>query len=120
MDIRLKASDNLFTTRHYLLYSHELNKVVHRLNYPFKYSFYALQSWVLLRDGKFVARKDELLDVLPDNDDREVVRVARDWRGSEKDRETRPSYYIQLLERQSRNMLLRIQAYETKRKERAN
>jgi len=120
MDIRVKASYNLFAARHYLLCPHELSKVVHRLNYPFKYSFYALQSWVLLRDGKFIGRKDELLDVLSDNDDREVVRVARDWRGSEKDQETRPLYYIQLLERQSRNMLLRTQAYETKREKRTN
>jgi len=115
-DIRVKASYNLFAARHYLLYPHELSKVVHRLNYPFKYSFYALQSWILLRDGRFVARKDELLDILSDNDDREVVRVARDWRASEKDREARPLYYIQLLERQSRNMLSRIQAHESKQR----
>lgn len=115
-DIRVKASYNLFAARHYLLYPHELSKVVHRLNYPFKYSFYALQSWVLFRDGKFVARKDELLDILSDNDDREVVRVARDWRGSEKDREARPLYYIRLLERQSKNMLSRIQIYESKQR----
>jgi len=116
MDIRVKTSYNLFAARHYLLYPHNLSKVVHRLNYPFKHSFYALQSWVLLRDGKFIARKDELLDILADNDDREVVRVARDWRGSEKDREARPSYYIRLLERQSENMLSRIQAQEIKQK----
>jgi len=113
-DIRVKASYNLFASRHYLLYPHELSKVVHRLNYPFKYSFYTLQSWVLLRDARYVARKDELLNILSDNDDREAVRVARDWRGSEEDREARPLYYIRLLERQSRNMLLRIQTYESK------
>lgn len=120
MDIRVKASYNLFAARHYLLYPHELDKVVHRLNYSFKYSFYALQSWVLLRDGKFIARKDELLDLLSDNDDREVVRVARDWRDSEKDREARPTYYIRLLERHSKNMLSRIQAYEINRKKRTS
>ncbi len=116
MDIRVKASSNVFTARHYLLYPHDLSKVVHRLNYPFKYSFYALQSWVLLRDGRYFSSKDELLSILSDNDNREVVRVARDWRKSEKDRENRPLHYIELLERWSRKMLLRVQAYETTKK----
>ena len=112
-DIRIKASSNLFAARHYLLYPHDLSKVVHKLYYPFKSCFYALQSWILMRKGKFVLLKDELLGVLPDADDQAVIRVTKDWRYSEKDREERPLYYIQLLERWSRSMLSRIQAYES-------
>jgi len=119
-DVRFKASSNLFTARHYLLYPHDLTKVVHNLYYPFKCCFFGLQSWILLYEDRFVARKDDLIDALTDTDDREVVRVARDWRESEKDREKRPLYYIELLEGWSRKMLLRVQAYETtKRNEKA-
>jgi len=112
-DVRFKSSSNLFVARHYLLYPHDLMKIVHKLYYPFKCCFFGLQSWILLCEGRFVAPKDDLIDVLTDVDDREVVRVARDWRQSEKDREKRPLYYIELLERWSRKMLLRVQAYET-------
>ena len=56
-DIRSKASANLHHARHYLLYPHELSEVVHKLYYPFKNCFYALQSWMVICDGKFVARK---------------------------------------------------------------
>ncbi len=115
-DVRVKASSNLFVARHYLLYPHDLVKVVHKLYYPFKCCFFGLQSWILLCEGRFVSLKDDLIDALTDEDDREVVRVARDWRQSEKDREKRPLYYIELLERWSRKMLLRVQAYEITKK----
>jgi hypothetical protein len=107
-DIRSKASANLHHARHYLLYPHELSEVVHKLYYPFKNCFYALQSWMVIRDGKFIARKDDLLKSLSDADDREVIRVTRDWWALEQDRGERPLYYIQLLERWSRNMLSRL------------
>ncbi len=117
-DIRVKASSNLLVARHYLLYPHGLMKIVHKLHYPFKCCFFGLQSWVLLREGRFIARKEDLLNVLSDPDDQEVTIVGRDWRKSHQDREKRPSYYIELLERWSRKMLLRVQAYEaTKRNE---
>lgn len=115
-DVRFKASSNLFTARHYLLYPHDPMKVVHKLYYPFKCCFFGLQSWIILSEGRFVALKDDLIDTLTDADDREVVRVARDWRESEKDREKRPLYYIELLERWSRKMLLRVHTYETTKK----
>ncbi len=115
-DVRFKASSNLFVARNYLIYPHDPRKVVHRLHYPFKCCFFGLQSWILLCEGRFVALKNDLIDALIDADDREVVRVARDWRQSEKDREKRPLYYIELLERWSRKMLLRVQAYETKKR----
>lgn len=112
-DIRIKASSNLFQARHYLLYPHDRSKVVHKLYYPFKFCFYALQSWILLRDGKYIARKDELLDSLSDPDDREVIQVTRDWKQLGQEFEKRPMYYMELLERWSRNMLARLQAYES-------
>lgn len=115
-DVRFKASYNLFTARHYLLYAHNPMKIVHKLYYPFECCFFGLQSWILLSEGRFVTLKDDLIDALTDADDREVVRVARDWRESEKDREKRALYYIELLERWSRKMLLRVQAYETTKK----
>ena len=112
-DIRIKASSNLFQARHYLLYPHDRSKVVHKLYYPFKSCFYALQSWILLRDGRYIARKDELLDSLSNPEDREVIQVARDWKQLKQEFEKRPVYYIELLERWSRNMLSRLQAYES-------
>jgi hypothetical protein len=111
-DIKIKASDNLLATRHYLLYSHDLADRVHNLHYPFKEAFYALQSWTLLRTGEFVARKEDLLPLLADADDQAVVMVARDWRQLEADRTARPRHYIELLERWSRRMLERVAGAE--------
>lgn len=111
-DIRLKAAENLFHSRHYLVLPHDLVKVVHKLHYPFKYCFYALQSWMYLQNGRFILRKDEIIDALSDDDDKEVVRVARDWGKLAENLEKRPLYYIQLLERWSRKMLHRLLEYD--------
>ncbi len=111
-EIRRKAAENLFDARHYLLYPHERSESVHKLGYRFKKCFYALQSWMLLLHGKFFARKEDLLSLLSDPDDLEVVWVTRDWAELEQDRTARPLYYIELLERWSRNMLSRLAAYE--------
>ena len=107
-DIRIKAAENLHLARHYLLHPHDLNEVVHKLYNPFKCCFFALQSWLLLCERKFFARKDDLLNSLSDADDKEVIRISRDWDKLNQDREARPLYYIQLLERWSRNMLSRL------------
>ncbi len=115
-DVRFKASSNLFIARNYLIYPHDPRKVVPRLHYPFKCCFFGLQSWILLCEDRFVALKNDLIDALTDADDREVVRVVRDWRQSEKDREKRPLHYIELLERWSRKMLSRVQSYKTTKK----
>lgn len=111
--VRIQGSQNLFDARHYLVYPHDLSKVVHRLYHNFKSCFYILQSWTLLHDGRFLARKDELLGVLSDTDDQEVIQVGRDWRHLEQDREKRPLHYIELLERWSRKMLSRVQIYQS-------
>lgn len=111
--VRIQGSQNLFDARHYLVYPHDLSKVVHRLYHNFKSCFYILQSWILLHDGRFLARKDELLGVLSDTDDQEVIQVGRDWRHLEQDREKRPLHYIELLERWSRKMLSRVQIYRS-------
>jgi predicted nucleotidyltransferase len=110
--IKVIASANSHHARHYLLYPHDLNKVVHNLKYPFKNCFYALQAWTLLKENKYVARKNDILETLKEADDKEVVLVARDWKELEEDRTKRPLYYINLLERWSRNMLLRLQTYK--------
>lgn len=60
---------------------------------------------------EFIATKHELLAHLWETDDREVMRVAENWHELEQDREAQPSYYIELLERWSRSMLLRLQTY---------
>jgi len=106
--IRVIASANSHHARHYLLYPHNLSKAVHNLKYPFKSCFYALQAWILLKENKYVARKNGILKILKDADDKEVVLVARDWKELEEDRTKRPLYYINLLELWSRNMLLRL------------
>ncbi len=106
--IQVIASANLFHARHYMLYPHDHSKAVHKLYYPFKECFYALQSWVLLHEGRFVPTKDGIIEQLTDEDDREVIRIARDWHELQQDREQRPLYYIELLERWSRNMLLSL------------
>jgi len=111
-DIQLKACAGLFAARHYLLFPHDLSEKVHRLRESFKYGFFGLQSWMLLRTRKYFARKDDLIAALSDPDDREVVRIARDWHQLSQDRTARPLYYVQLLERWSRNMLSRLEALE--------
>jgi len=107
-DIRVKASTNLHHARHYMLHPHDLKVVVNKLYYPFKECFYGVQSWILLTTGKYYARKDELLAVLSDGDDKEIIHVAKDWRKLADDRAARPMYYIQLLERWCRKMMARI------------
>ncbi|TKJ43333.1 hypothetical protein CEE36_04695 [candidate division TA06 bacterium B3_TA06] len=111
-DIKFKASDNLHAARHYLLFPHDLPKVVHKLKYHFKNCFYALQWWVLINESKFIPRKDDIIEMLDDTDDKEVVRVARDWHKLEDDRTQRPAYYIELLERWSRGMIAKLETYE--------
>lgn len=108
LDVRVKASTNLHVARHYLLFPHDLPKKVHALHYPFKECFYALHEWMLVQRGEFFPRKDDLLAVLTDADDRAVVTVARDWRWTEDDRTARPLHYIELLERWSRRILERV------------
>ncbi len=109
--IQLTASANMFHARQYLLYPHDWSKAVHKLYYPFKQCFYALQSWILLREGRFVPTKDGIVEQLTDADDGEVVRIARDWHELQLDREQRPLYYMELLERWSRKMLLRLRDF---------
>lgn len=119
--IQVISSANLFHARHYLVYPHDLDRVVHKLYYPFKECFYALQSWVLLCEGGFIPTRDELAGHLSAADDKAVITVARNWHDLERDREERPLYYIEMLERWSRNMLLRLptmpadQAHEEER-----
>jgi len=110
-DIRIKTDDNLHAARHYLLYPHDLPKVVHKLKYHFKRCFYALQSWQLLSTGKFINTKVEILDILSDPIDVEVIRVARDWFKIGDDLTARASYYIELLERWSRGMMRKLENY---------
>lgn len=111
-DIRLKASDNLHAARHYLLYPHDLPKVVHKLKYQFKNCFYALQSWLLLTQDRFIPPKNEILEYLDNPDDREVVRVARDWYGLTDDLTAHARYHIELLERWSRGMTAKLESHE--------
>jgi predicted nucleotidyltransferase len=110
-DIKTKADDNLHAARHYLLYPHNLPKVVHNLKYHFKRCFYALQSWQFLSTGKFINTKTEILDILNDPIDMEVIRVARDWFKMTDDLTERACYYIELLERWSRGMVRKLENY---------
>jgi hypothetical protein len=110
-DVRFKALTNLMHARHYLLYPHELSLKVHGLRYSFKECFYALQEWELAREGTWYDRKDDLLGVLTDEDDRAVVRAARDWHQSEAERTARALDYVELLERWSRSMLARLAGF---------
>ena len=67
-----------------------------------------MQSWMLWTTGRYYARKDDLLTDLSDPDDKQIIRVAKDWHELSDDRAYRPMYYIQLLERWCRKMLARI------------
>jgi len=107
-DARRKASNNLLVARHYLLYPHDLTQKVHVLRYPFKECVYALQAWWLAREGKFPGRKEDLLGAVTEADDKLVVTVVRDWGETQEDRAARPRHYVELLERWSRGMLLRL------------
>jgi predicted nucleotidyltransferase len=114
-DVKFKADENLHAARHYLLYPHDLAEVVHKLKYNFKRCFYALQSWVLLTEGRFTDTKAEIIEMLDDNVDKEVIRVARDWYEITDDLSDRPAYYIGLLERWSRNMMRKLETFQTER-----
>jgi hypothetical protein len=81
---------------------------VHRLRHRFKWAFFALQSWAFVEHGRYVSRLGDLLEIVPTPDDREVLRVVCDWHLLEDDRNARPLYYMQLLERWSRGMMARI------------
>jgi predicted nucleotidyltransferase len=109
-DVRRKACDNLIAARHYLIYPHDRAQAVHKLKYPFKFCFFALQAWILAQEGRFIERKEDLLAALNDPLDRAVVEVARDWDKSERNRAERPLLYMELLERWSSNMLKRLPA----------
>lgn len=67
---------------------------------------------MLLRDGKFINRKDDIIDLLSDDVDEEVVKVARDWHKLEDDRTQRPAYYVELLERWARGMVRKLDDFE--------
>jgi predicted nucleotidyltransferase len=110
-DVKLKADDNLHAARHYLLFPHELSEVVHKLKYHFKNSFYALQSWYLISKGEYISTKDEIIDLTDDPVDEEVVRVARDWYKLDDDLTQRPDHYIELLERWSRGMIVKLESF---------
>lgn len=105
LDVRFKANENLHHARHYLLFPHDLPRVVHRLMYPFKNCFYALQSWFLFTTGNFILRKNDMLPMLDNDVDKEAVRIARDWHRDVDDRTARPEHYITTLERWSRGMI---------------
>jgi predicted nucleotidyltransferase len=107
-DVRIKVSDVVHTARHYLLFPHDPKVVVHRLHYRFKECFFGMQSWMLLTEGKYYQKKTALLEVLTDPDDREVIRIAKDWHDLHEDREQRPEHYIRTLERWGRKMMARI------------
>jgi hypothetical protein len=107
-DIRRKAFDNLLAARHYLIYPHDRSRAVHKLMYPFKFCFFALQAWLLVQEGEFIGRKGDLLKRLSDPLDREMVEVVRDWHKSEQDRTERPLHYIELLGRWSSHMLAQL------------
>jgi predicted nucleotidyltransferase len=112
MNVMYKANENLHHARHYLLFPHDLPKVVHRLKYPFKNCYYALQSWVFLKEGIFILRKDDMLELLDDENDKQVVLTARDWYRTAEDRTARPAYYIELLERWSKGMIGKVESAE--------
>ncbi len=107
-DVRTKASANLHHARHYMLHPHDLAVVVNRLYYPFKECFYALQSWMLLTTGTYYPRKADMLAALSAPDDKEVVRIAKDWHQLSQDRTDRPEHYVRILERWSRKMLAKV------------
>jgi len=108
-DIRLKACDNLHTARHHLLFSRDLSNSVLGLKFNFYNCFFALQNWLLVTRGEFVARKKDISDYLDDPDDAEVVRVARDWYKLTDDLTAHAQRYVELLERWSRKMLKKLE-----------
>lgn len=109
-DVRLKACDNLHTARHHLLFSRDLSESIPGLKFNFYNCFFALQNWLLVTQGKFVARKNDMLDYLDDPDDAEVVRVARDWYKLSDELSVNAQRYVELLERWGRKMLKKLEA----------
>jgi hypothetical protein len=107
-DVRLKACDNLHTARHHLLFSRDLSESLLGLKFNFYNCFFALQNWLLATQGKYIARKSDMLDYLDDPDDAEVVRVARDWYKLSDELTAHAQRYVELLERWGRKMLKKL------------
>lgn len=112
IDIKMKACDNLHIARHLLMFGESLSGMVSGLRSNFYSCFFALQNWILVTHGRYVERKEDILDCLDDPIDKQVVSVARDWYDIEDDPTTRASYYVELLEQWSRGMLAKLETYE--------
>ncbi|NLI97957.1 nucleotidyltransferase domain-containing protein [bacterium] len=115
IDIKMKACDNLHIARHLLMFGESLSSIVSGLRSNFYSCFFALQNWILVVRGRYFERKNDILDYLDDLIDKQVVSVARDWYDIQDDLQTRPSYYIGLLERWARGMIAKLEVYSAKK-----
>ena len=98
MRVRVKILSNLHAVRHYCVFSHDPQKAVERLKTHFKLCFWALQSWFVVTTGHYYERKEQLMQVVDEPVDREVLRIARDWRELAEDRKRQPHYYFEAIE----------------------
>jgi hypothetical protein len=92
------AAYNLLNARHYLLYPHDLAQKVGRTYYMFKECLFSLEGFLLATTGRFHGRKQELLAVVTEPEDRALVEIVRGWRESGADRQERPEWYFRQLE----------------------
>ena len=104
--------ENLHTACQYLLYHCDLPKAVHNIGFHLKKCFFGLETWFLLTRGRFLKTREEMLQILDDNNDKEVVCIARDWNKLTDDLTARPVYYIELLGRWARGMHSKLVSLE--------
>jgi predicted nucleotidyltransferase len=113
-DIKMKTCDNLHIARHHILFSQDLSGAASGLKFNFYNCFFALQNWIFVTRGRFIATKSDILAFLDDPVDKEVVRIARDWYKLTDDLTARPFYYIELLERWGRGMAARLEGFSVR------
>jgi uncharacterized protein len=111
-EIRFRMANTLHNARHKLALPHDLGVKVHGMRSEFKYVPLHLRWWLLLSTGTYHEATENLANALSDPEDREMLRIAVNWEQLAEDRNERPSYYIELLERWARSMLERVADYE--------
>lgn len=102
--IKISSAMIVEVVRHSFIYGPDIKKDVHNLSHAYKSSFFILQAWMLLFKREYILTKKEMLSIL-ENDDKEILDININWSKLEKDREERPEYYFEILEKWGSKML---------------
>lgn len=111
--IKNATSMIMHEVRHRLIYSSDLEKEVHKLKNAYKCSFFIMQALMLLVKKEFIVTKKEMVSHLSSNDDIDILNVNMNWVEFEKDRQIRPKYYFDILEKWSSKIFLYVDKFKS-------